>query len=127
MSIWAVGRRCHPASTQPSTQCPSRRNTRAIRLKLATRCRKSATAPSTVAYAAHNRRMLDAVVNSYPLPDFLAVLGSAGSVTGGGIGLIVNRTTLRQALENLTLGAAAGGTCGCFAAFLAYFVICMLD
>ncbi len=67
--------------------------------------------------------MLDAVVSAYPLPDLLAVFGSAGSVTGGGIGLIVNRTTLRQSLENLVLGAAAGSACGCFAAFLAYFVI----
>jgi hypothetical protein len=67
-----------------------------------------------------------AVINVSTLPDVLAILGSAGSVVGGGVGLVVDHATLRQALENLTLGAAVGGVCGCFVAFFAYVVIRML-
>jgi hypothetical protein len=67
-----------------------------------------------------------AVIDASTLPDVLAVMGSAGSVVGGGVGLVVDSATLRQTFENLALGAAAGGACGCFVAFLAYLVIRML-
>ncbi len=70
--------------------------------------------------------MLFAAIDVSTLPDVLAVLGSAGSVVGGGVGLAVNHATSREALENLALGAAVGGVCGCSAAFLAYIVIRML-
>jgi hypothetical protein len=67
------------------------------------------------------------VINVSTLPDVLAVLGSAGSVVGGGVGLVIGHTGSRQALENLALGAAVGGVCGCFAAFLAYIVTLTLS
>jgi hypothetical protein len=67
-----------------------------------------------------------AVIDVSTLPDVLAVVSSAGSVVGGGVGLVVDSVTLRQTFENLALGAAVGGVCGCFVAFLAYVVIRML-
>lgn len=67
-----------------------------------------------------------AVIDISILPNVLAILGSAGSVVGGGVGLVMDHATSRQALENLALGAAVGGVCGCFATFLAYIVIRML-
>jgi hypothetical protein len=70
--------------------------------------------------------MPHAAINVSTLPDVLAILGSAGSVVGGGVGLAVGHASLRQILENLALGAAVGGVCGCFAAFLAYVVIRIL-
>ena len=70
--------------------------------------------------------MPHAAIDASTLPDVLAILGSAGSVVGGGVGLVANHATLRQALENLALGAAVGGVCGCFVAFLAYVAIRML-
>jgi hypothetical protein len=70
--------------------------------------------------------MLDAVIDASTLPDALAILGSAGSVVGGGVSLVVSHATLRQALENLALGAAVGGVCGCFTAFLAYLAMRIL-
>jgi hypothetical protein len=70
--------------------------------------------------------MLFAAIGVSTLPDTLALLGSAGSVVGGGVGLAVEHSTLRQALENIALGAAVGGGCGCFATFLAYIATQMI-
>lgn len=50
--------------------------------------------------------MPHAAIDVSTLPDVLAILGSAGSVVGGGVGLVVDHAKLRQALENLALGAA---------------------
>ncbi|HXP99533.1 MAG TPA: hypothetical protein VN845_05655 [Solirubrobacteraceae bacterium] len=70
--------------------------------------------------------MPHALINTSTLPAALAVLGSAGSVVGGGVALVVSHSTLRQAFENLALGGAIGGVCGCLATFLAYLVIQIL-
>jgi hypothetical protein len=64
--------------------------------------------------------MLDAVVNVPPITDLLTLFGSAGTVVGAAIGLIVGASTLRQAFESLALGAAAGGAGGCLIAFIGY-------
>ncbi|MGA9316319.1 MAG: hypothetical protein WBV77_17035 [Solirubrobacteraceae bacterium] len=64
--------------------------------------------------------MLNAVVNIPPLTDLLTLLGSAGTVVGGTIGLIVGAPALRQRFESLALGAAAGGASGCLVAFIGY-------
>lgn len=64
--------------------------------------------------------MLDADANISSITDLLTVVGSAGTVVGAAIGVIVSDATRRQALECLALGAAAGGACGCLLAFVAY-------
>ncbi len=64
--------------------------------------------------------MLNAVVNIPPLTDLLTLLGSAGTVVGGTIGLVVGAPALRQRFESLALGAAVGGAGGCSIAFIGY-------
>ncbi len=64
--------------------------------------------------------MPDAVVNAPPLADLLTLIGSAGTVVGAAVGSVVAASTLRQAFENLALGAAAGGAGGCSIAFIGY-------
>jgi VIT1/CCC1 family predicted Fe2+/Mn2+ transporter len=70
--------------------------------------------------------MLDADANISSITDLLTIVGSAGTVVGATIGVIVGGATWRQAFECLTLGAAAGGACGCFIAFFAYDVTRLL-
>ncbi|HEU0251303.1 MAG TPA: hypothetical protein VFR48_11315 [Solirubrobacteraceae bacterium] len=67
--------------------------------------------------------MLAGHLSASTLPDVLTVIGSAGSVVGGGIALILSPHLQRQALENLALGAAVGAVCGSFAVFAAYLLI----
>jgi hypothetical protein len=64
--------------------------------------------------------MPNAVVNTPPLTDLLTLFGSAGTVVGAAVGSVVTASTLRQAFENLALGAAAGGAGGCSIAFIGY-------
>jgi hypothetical protein len=61
--------------------------------------------------------MLNGDIAASALPDALTVIGSAGSVVGGCVALMLNPYLQRQALENLALGAAIGAVCGCFAVF----------
>lgn len=61
-----------------------------------------------------------AAVASYQLAEILAVLGAGGSVIGGLIGSLIGASTWRRALENLALGATAGGVAGCLIAFGTY-------
>jgi hypothetical protein len=67
--------------------------------------------------------MLDAVVKVPPITDLLTVIGATGTALGGAIGWIIGPSTWREAFENLALGAAAGGVCGCLMAFFAYSVL----
>ena len=64
--------------------------------------------------------MLSADIPASTLPDLLTILGSAGSVVGGCVALMLSSRLQREALENLALGAAVGAFCGCFAVFAAY-------
>jgi hypothetical protein len=74
-------------------------------------------------YAAHNRRMLDAVVNAPQITNLLTLLGPAGAILGGVAGWFFEATNWRRAFENLALGATAGTVCFSAAAFLAYALI----
>lgn len=71
--------------------------------------------------------MFNAVANAPQLTDLLTLLGSAGTVVGGTIGLIVGAPTSRQRFESLALGAAAGGAGGCLIAFIGYACLQTLD
>lgn len=62
--------------------------------------------------------MLSGDIPASTLPDVLTVVGSAGSVVGGCVALMLSPYLQRQALESLALGAAMGAVCGCFAVYL---------
>jgi zinc transporter ZupT len=64
--------------------------------------------------------MLGALTRTPTITDLLTVLGSGGTVLGGVIGWLVRAPNWRHALENLALGATAGGVSGCLVAFLSY-------
>ena len=102
MPTWVAAKRCHRASPQNIS---------------------GLSASSTVACAAHNRQMLDAVVNAPPIANLLALLGSAGAVLGGVVGWFFEATSWRRAFENLALGATVGTVCFSAAAFLSYALI----
>jgi hypothetical protein len=65
--------------------------------------------------------MLDALAPAPTITDLLTVLGSGGTVLEGVIGWLLEAPSWRRAFDNLALGAAAGGVCGCLIAFLSYF------
>jgi len=69
----------------------------------------------------YDRWMLIAVTRSPTITDLLTVLGSGGTVLGGVVGWLLKAPNWRRSFDNLAVGAAAGGVCGCLIAFMSYF------
>jgi hypothetical protein len=74
-----------------------------------------------------HRGVLEAIFKIPPLPDLLAVFGAGMTVIGGIVGWFAEKATWRRSLENLSLGAAAGGVCGFMLAFLAYSAVKLVN
>jgi hypothetical protein len=71
--------------------------------------------------------VFEAILTIPPLPDLLAVFGAGMTIIGGLIGWFAERAKWRRSLENLSLGATAGGVCGLMLAFLAYLAIKLVN
>jgi hypothetical protein len=71
--------------------------------------------------------VFDAILTIPPLPDLLAVFGAGMTVIGGVVGWFSQRAKWRRSLENLSLGATAGGVFGLMLAFVAYLAVKLVN